>query len=100
MDLEQVVARELRHTAGESDGTLERRDACEYALDSQVARVVSERCLGQASMREDEALDARGRDRLGAQELTCEPLEVDERGRVFVQVQARLLRVRGCGGDV
>lgn len=60
-DVPAVIQAAIAHVAGESDGARE------------------------------EALDARRGDRLGAEKLARERLEVDERRRILVQVAARLL---------
>ncbi len=70
------------------------------ALGSKVACIGREGGLRKPAVREHEALDARRGDRLGAEELAGERLEVDQRGRVFVQVAARLLGIRGGSRDV
>ncbi len=100
VDLDYVLPRELLDVARESNSTLECCDVREHPLGGQVACVIREGCFREAPVREDKALDPRRGDRLGTQELAGERLEVDQRGRILVQVSACLLRIRRGSGDV
>jgi hypothetical protein len=93
VDAQEVVDGQPRRLGADLDGLRQRADVARHrALDAARVFGVKE-CLGQATVADDEALDARRADALGAKQQPGERLQRDQVPGALVELGDRGLRL-------